>query len=158
MKLTITKKIECNKYSVIIKFKEFGSKTLTPEEEMQVINDYCPKFKLSDISFEGRYKTDDSNPNKIIATKDGSSGDAVSLQTSNKAIAINEDLECEYVFYSNDVKKNEIKTSLKDVDLVAKAKIQLFIDKFVEKLENTLAELGKKLDSDYEEETEVELG
>lgn len=152
MKLIVEKSIKCNRYSVIIKFKEFGSNILTPEDEQKLIDDFCPKFRLSDIIFEGKYKVENS---KIV--KDDGTGEDVTLTVPNKEIAINELLEFGYTIHSNQINASEIKTQLKTADLVCKAKIQLFVDKISDKIDIILTELAKTLDG-FEEIEEIEVG
>ena len=152
MKLAIDKFIQCNRYSVVIKFKEFGSTSLTPEEEQKLINDFCPKFKLSDVTFTDKYKLEDG---KII--KDSVGGEDITLTTPNKEIAINELLEVGYTIHISEVSDDELHATLNTKDLICKAKIQLFIDKLAEKISSILAELAKTLD-DFEKIEEIEVG
>lgn len=151
MKLLIEREIKCNRYSVVIKFKEYGSTTLTPEEEQKIIDDFCPKFKLSDITFEGKYNVSNK---KIIAD---TNGETVTLTLPNKEIAINENIEFGYTVHKNEINSNEIQTNLKNEDLVAKAKIQLFIDKVSEKIDTMLKEFGDTID-EFEEKEEIQVG
>ena len=152
MKLTVEKSIKCNRYSVVVKFKEFGSNILTPEDEQKLIDDFCPKFRLSDITFEDKYKVEN---NKII--KDDGTGEDVNLTVPNKEIAINELLEFGYTIHSDQISDSEIQTQLKTSDLVCKAKIQLFVDKVSDKIDTILTELAKALDG-FEETEEIEVG
>lgn len=154
MKLTITPKIVENRYSVIISFKEFGSKTLTSDMEEKIINDYAPKFKLSDLTFEGKYTVDEGT-GKVVADND--SGDDVTLSVPNKEVAINSDLELGYTVHSKEVSSSEIGTNLKNVDKVAQAKVQLFIDVVTDKINTVITSLTSNL-NDFEEEYDVELG
>ena len=154
MHLSIKKDIDCERYSVIIKFKEWGGKILTPEDEQKVIQDYCPKFKLSDLIFSGKYTVEDEN--KIVKKSDDF-GNVVTLNVSNKYIEINEDLEIYYSIHMDEVKATEKKGTLKTEDLVCKAKIQLFIDTIIKKINDIFTELSKKLDSEYEEEEIIEI-
>lgn len=154
MKLTVNPQIADNRYSVIVKFKEFGSTQLTAEMEQKLINDYCPSFKLSDLVFEGKYSFD-SDDKKVIA--DELSGDDVRLSLPNKEIKINEVLEVGYTIHKKEVADSEIGTSLTDADLVAQAKIQLFVDTIKNKVDKILLALGAKLNQ-FEEEYEIEVG
>lgn len=151
MKLLINREIKCNRYSVVIKFKEFGSTTLTPEEEQKIVDDFCPKFKLSDITFEGKYNVSNK---KIV---EDTNGETVTLTLPNKEIAINDAMEFGYTIHKNEINASEIQTNLKNEDLVAKAKIQLFIDKVSEKIDTMLKEFGETID-EFEDEEEIQVG
>lgn len=156
MKLTVTPQIVDNRYSVIIKFKDYGSTKLTSEMEQKIIDDYSPKFKLSDLTFEGNYildsdgravKADDSDDTKV----------AVKLTIPNKEVAINSDLELGYTVHTKEISSGEIKGVLVDADKVAQAKIQLFVDVITKEINTILTGYTPKL-NDFEEEYEVEVG
>lgn len=153
MRLNIKKTVECNKYEVLIKFEEFGSEKLTAEEEKELINDYCLKLKLSDITFEGKYKYDNK---KVVADSVG--GEDVTLTVINKTYPLNEELEIKYGISASDIKKDEIKTSLNTADLVCKAKVELFVDKIIEQITTLIESKITTFDTDYETETSVVIG
>ena len=152
MKLTVKPTIADNRYSVVIKYKEYGSTNLTPAEEAKIVDDYSPKFKLSDIVFTGKYNIAEGK-----AVADEASGEDVSITLPNKEIKISELLEVGYTVHINEITSEEVKTILKDKDLVAQAKCQLFIDKVTDKVNSVLTSLGEKL-NDFETEYEVEVG
>lgn len=64
MKLSIDKQINENVYSVNIKFGEYGSTTITAEEEKELLQDFAPCFYLRDVNFKGMYVYDKEN--KIV--------------------------------------------------------------------------------------------
>lgn len=154
MKLTVKPQIVDNRYSVIIKFKEFGSSALTPEMEQKLIDDYAPKFKLSDLTFIGLYSID-ATTNRVVA--DEINGQEVTLSLPNKEILVGTDLELGYTIHTKEISEKEIGAMLIDADYVAQAKIQLFVDIVKSKIDEMLLDLSKKL-NDFEEEIEVEVG
>lgn len=154
MKLTIKPEIVGNRYSVVIRFKEYGSTRLTKDMEEKLVDDYAPKFKLSDLTFEGKY-THNAVTGKI--SKDDDDGEEVKLTTPNREILISPDLELGYTIHSKEIADDEVGTFLADKDIVAQAKVQLFVDVVTEKIDNMLLALGKKL-NDFEEVTEIEVG
>lgn len=151
MKVSIDKNLKCNRYSVMIKFKEFGSTALTPEDEQKLIDDFCPMFRLSDLILSGKYKIENG---KIIADN---AGEDVTLSVPNREIAINELLEVGCTFHVDEISDKELKANLKTKDLMAKAKIQLFVDKVTGKIDEILKELAKSLDN-FEKTEEIEIG
>lgn len=152
MKLTVIPTIVDNRYSVIVKYKGYGSAVLTADTEEKIINDYSPKFKLSDITFAGKYDVLDG---EIIKAE--IDGEDISLTIPNREIKINDALEIGYTVHINEISDSEIKTKLKDKDMVAQAKCQLFIDSIVNKINVMLTSLGEKV-NDFEMEYEVEVG
>ena len=154
MKLTIKPEIVGNRYSVVIRFKEYGSARLTKDMEEKLVDDYAPSFKLSDLVFEGKYGVE-GGTNKVV--KDEDSGDEVTLTTPNREILISPDLEVGYTIHTKEIDLSEIGDQLVDKDLVAQAKVQLFIDTVTEKIDDMLLALGLKL-NDFEETTEIEVG
>lgn len=154
MKLIAQKDITNNKYSVIIKFKEYGSTTLTPEDEQKIIDDFSPKFKLSDITFTDKYKKDVNG--KYVADKEN--GVEISLVVPNKWVSIDNLMEFGCTFHKKDIDANECGDSeLTTVNDVAKAKIQLFIDKVTKHINEILKNLGETIDG-FEEDEEIEVG
>lgn len=156
MKLTVTPQIVDNRYSVIIKFKDYGSTKLTSEMEQKIINDYSPKFKLSDLTFEGNYILDSDG--RVVKAEDSDDTKvAVKLTIPNKEVAINSDLELGYTVHTKEIASGEIKGVLVDADKVAQAKIQLFVDVVTKEINTILTGYTPKL-NDFEEEYEVEVG
>lgn len=153
MKLLVTPSITDNRYSVIIKFKSFGSTTLTDEQEKKVIDDYSPSFKLSDLTFEGKYKADGS-PKKVVAD---SSGHSVTLSVPNKSIKIDDTIELGYTIHANEIAQSETGGTLTTVDLVAQAKTQLFVDVISKKIGDTIKNLSANLNK-FEEEYDLDVG
>lgn len=53
--------------SIKITVNEFGSRTLTPEEELEILDNYRPYIQYKDIDFTGSYKTEG---NKVVKATD----------------------------------------------------------------------------------------
>lgn len=154
MKLIAKPQIVDNRYSVIVKFKEYGSSKLTAEMEEKLIDDYAPTFKLSDLTFEGKYSVDSSSKMLI---KDDISGETVKLSLPNREIKLGKDLEVGYTVHVKEIAESEIGSVLVDKDKVAQAKVQLFIDVIKTKIDETINTLAENLNN-FEEEVEIEVG
>lgn len=150
MELTINKTIKSNKYGVEIVFSKFGSTTLTPEKEIELIESYSPQFNYGDIVFSGKYKVEQG---KIV--KDDTNGTDVKISVSNRLVKINDNLICSYQLSIDEVLESEKGNTLNTLDLVAKAKIQLFTDKIVDKIKNVLSTNASALDGWETTETVV---
>lgn len=152
MILNVIRNIECNNYSVLMSFSEYGTETLTPEDEQKLINDYCPKFKLSDIDFTGTYGLEGK---KVVSN---GSGETIKLSTANKSFLINNEFEIKYSISPDEIKEEEIQSTLNTKELICKAKIELFIDKVSEQIKKVINEKAEMLDLDYEEENKIIIG
>lgn len=141
MELTITKSIKKNKYSVEIAFSKLGSTTLTPEKEAELIESYAPEFNYGDITFTGKYKVEQG---KIV--KDDANGTDVKIAISNRTVKIDENLLCSYRLSIDEILTSEKTGTLNTMDLVAKAKVQLFIDKITDKIKTVLGAYATALD------------
>lgn len=88
MKLSINKTLENNIYGVKINFAEYGSPTMTTDEEKELIQDFAPMFNLKDVTFSGKYYYDEKDklvkqyiePKKEIDDKNLSKTD-IGIQT-----------------------------------------------------------------------------
>lgn len=156
MKLTVTPKIVDNRYSVVIAFKQFGSADLTSAMEEKIIDDYAPKFKLSDLTFERTYAFDEGS-GRVVPNDEEDTSTTVKLTTPNREVAINSDLELGYTVHIKEIADNELENTLDTKDKVAQAKVQLFVDVITSEINKTLKNLATRL-NDFEDEYDVDLG
>lgn len=149
MKLGYKGTLEDNVRKMAVYIKEWGSSSLTEEEEKSFIKDYSPKFEYKDLTFSGKYKID-SNGNVI---KDEADGELVTLNKVNKIILINEDMKCEFEIATKQIKDSDIegKTILNTKDKYAEAMCQLFADKVTDKIKEIISEIKAK-ENDFEDE------
>ncbi|MDP4146636.1 MAG: hypothetical protein Q8936_19530 [Bacillota bacterium] len=56
MKLQYDKQIESNKLTSIVMFKEYGTQSLTADQEKSYIKDYSPKIEYKDLVFKRYFK------------------------------------------------------------------------------------------------------
>nr|DAH73522.1 MAG TPA: hypothetical protein [Caudoviricetes sp.] len=129
-----------------------GSKTLTIEQEKELIADYNPILEYRNLDFKGYFKMD--NLDVIEATSD-SDGELVSLSLTNKIIKVDENFAVELSIATDSIKTGEVGSILNTKDKVAEAKILLF-SKVIEKaVKDTITALKAK-DNNFETEYESE--
>lgn len=148
MKLSINRNITSNKYSVDIVFQEYGSATLTADQERELVESYSPQFTYNEITFSGKYKVESG---KIV--KDDANGTDVQLTISNRNVLIDDSLKCSFKLSVEEIDTTEVKGTLNTADIVAKAKIQLFTDKIVDKIKTVLTTHASALDGWEGQET-----
>ena len=153
MKLGYKATLNDNIRKIIVYIKEWGSSDLTPEEEINFIKDYAPKFEYKSLTFTGKYALD-SNGNVV---KNDSTGEEVSLSIINKIINIKEDLnsieesKCYFEINTKHVKDSDIegKSILNTKDKYAEAMCQLFADKITDKIKSLVTDIKDK-ENDFE--------
>lgn len=152
MKLKFKNNLEDNVRSVKITVSSMGSKTLTIEQEKELIADYNPILEYRNLDFKGYFKMD--NLDVIEATSD-SDGELVSLSLTNKIIKVDENFAVELSIATDSIKTGEVGSILNTKDKVAEAKILLF-SKVIEKaVKDTITALKAK-DNNFETEYESE--
>lgn len=152
MKLKFKNNLEDNVRSVKITVSSMGSKTLTIEQEKELIADYNPILEYRNLDFKGYFKMD--NLDVIEATSD-SDGELVSLSLTNKIIKVDENFAVELSIATDSIKIGEVGSILNTKDKVAEAKILLF-SKVIEKaVKDTITALKAK-DNNFETEYESE--
>ena len=152
MKLKFKNNLEDNVRSVKITVSSMGSKTLTIEQEKELIADYNPILEYRYLDFKGYFKMD--NLDVIEATSD-SDGELVSLSLTNKIIKVDENFAVELSIATDSIKTGEVGSILNTKDKVAEAKILLF-SKVIEKaVKDTITALKAK-DNNFETEYESE--
>lgn len=157
MKLNINNKLEDNVYKIFISFKEYGSSTMSEEEEKELVNDYSPSFSLRDIDFSAHIKRDETGRLRIIEQIEGEEpdGDVVVISIINRDFKIDESFEIQYKVSVNDILDSELGEELNTKHLVAEAKAELFRSKVVEKIRTVLERVREKKTGFEREEVEV---
>lgn len=119
-----------------------GSSALTPEEEEAILNDFKPKIRYRDVTFEGYYKKDlDGN---IVKATDSNDGDKVTLNLIDKIVSIDKDLNEEFAIETKYVKDSELGNFLTSKDEVAEAKCWLFYNALCDAIKNKVISIKAK--------------
>lgn len=144
MKFTTTRNIDNNVFSVTIAYKEYGTVSLTAEEEKEILESYPVDLSYSDITFTGNY---------TLTGKEVTAGgtDSLTLSLSNKKVKIDETFSVTYRVDSNSIPKSSYSsnTNLNTAELAAQGYCKLFEDKVKEKLESLLTTARNKF-NDFE--------
>lgn len=153
MKILPQRSIENDVYSTVIKPLEWGTATVTNEEEIEMIKDTPQTLKYSDIDFTEKFKVVDGLP--VVSSDE----DAVEVkfELNNKKVALTEDFEVSLSVDANKIPESEIDdTVLTDKYLVAQAKVITFETKVLAQLKNLLDE-ARAHTNNFEDSTEVNL-
>ena len=153
MKILPLRSIENDVYSTFIKPLEWGTATVTSEEEIEMIKDTPQTLKYSDIDFTEKFKVVDGLP---VVSSDEDAVE-VKLELNNKKVALSEDFEVSLSVDANKISETEIDdVILTDKYLVAQAKVITFETKILAQLKNLLDEARAHINN-FEDTTEVNL-
>lgn len=152
MKLKFKNDLEDNVRSVKITVSSMGSKTLTIEQEKELIADYSPVLEYRNLDFKGYFKMDNLD---VVEATDDSDGELVSLSLTNKIVKVDENFAVELSIATDSIKTSEVGSILNTKDKVAEAKILLFSKVIEKEVKDTVTALKAK-DNNFETEYESE--
>ena len=154
MFLKITNDIEKNVFSTKITIDSFGTETLSPTEEADMLNDFPEKISFRSLSFKKNIVLEGNVP-KI---DDSGSGLLVSLPPlSNKEIILDENFEALYKIDTARISNLAVDGSvLTTKELVAQAYCLIFSTVICEAVERAMLSIRSKAPS-FAGETLVEV-
>lgn len=153
MKVLPERSIENDVYSVKIKPTEWGTATVTAEEELEMLKDTPQVLRYADIDFTEKFKVVDNLP-VVSADEDAVS---VSLDLNNKEFSLDENFEVSINIDANKVAAAEIDEEvLKDKYLVAQAKAITYETKVLSRIKVLLDEARAHINK-FEDTVEVNL-
>ncbi len=153
MKILPQRSIENDVYSVVIKPLEWGTATVSAEEELEMLKDTPQVLKYSDIDFTEKFKVVDGLP--VVSSDEGAV--TVKLDLNNKKIPLDENFEVSLSADANKVLASEIDDAvLTDKYLVAQAKVIAYETKVLAQIKKLLDEARAHV-NDFEDTTEVNL-
>lgn len=153
MKILPQRSIEKDVYSVNIKPLEWGTATVTAEEELEMLKDTPQTLKYSDIDFTEKFKVVDGLP---VVSSDEDAVE-VTLELNNKKFALDENFEVSISVDANKIPTEEIDdTVLTDKYLVAQAKVIAYETKVLAQIKKLLDEARAHVNS-FEDTVEVNL-
>lgn len=153
MKVLPERSIENDVYSVKIKPTEWGTATVTAEEELEMLKDTPQVLRYADIDFTEKFKVVDNLP-VVSADEDAVS---VSLDLNNKEFSLNENFEVSINIDANKVSAAEIdEVVLTDKYLVAQAKAITYETKVLARIKVLLDEARAHINK-FEDTVEVNL-
>lgn len=153
MKILPERSIENDVYSVTIKPTEWGTATVTAEEELEMLKDTPQVLRYADIDFTEKFKVVDNLP-VVSADEDAVS---VSLDLNNKEFPLDENFEVGINIDANKIAAAEIDEEvLKDKYLVAQAKAITYETKVLARIKVLLDEARAHINK-FEDTVEVNL-
>lgn len=153
MKILPQRSIEKDVYSVNIKPLEWGTATVTAEEELEMLKDTPQTLKYSDIDFTEKFKVVDGLP---VVSSDEDAVE-VTLELNNKKFVLDENFEVSISVDANKIPAEEIDDNvLTDKYLVAQAKVIAYETKVLAQIKKLLDEARAHVNS-FEDTVEVNL-
>lgn len=153
MKILPQRSIEKDVYSVNIKPLEWGTATVTAEEELEMLKDTPQTLKYSDIDFTEKFKVVDGLP---VVSSDEDAVE-VTLELNNKKFVLDENFEVSISVDANKISAEEIDdTVLTDKYLVAQAKVIAYETKVLAQIKKLLDEARAHVNT-FEDTVEVNL-
>lgn len=153
MKILPQRSIEKDVYSVNIKPLEWGTATVTAEEELEMLKDTPQTLKYSDIDFTEKFKVIDGLP---VVSSDEDAVE-VTLELNNKKFVLDENFEVSISVDANKIPAEEIDdTVLTDKYLVAQAKVITYETKVLAQIKKLLDEARAHVNT-FEDTVEVNL-
>ncbi len=144
MKFTTNRNVDKNVFSVTIAYKEYGTGTLTAEEEKEILESYPVDLIYNDITFEGKYTVQNK---EVVA----GGNDTVALTLNNKKVRVDDTFTVTYRIDANSIPSSALagKNDLNTAELLSQAYCKLFEDKVRERL-NTLLTAARNKFNDFE--------
>lgn len=153
MKILPERTIENDVYTTVIRPLEFGSTSVTAQDELEMLKNTPKTLAYVDINFKEKFKVVEGLP--VVSTED----DAVeiSLNLNNREFIIDENFETSLSIDANKIPSTEIDgTVFTDKYLVAQAKIITYETKVLARIKELLDEARGHVNT-FEETTEVNL-
>lgn len=154
MKILPVREIENNVFTTTLAPSEFGTSTVTSEDELAMLVDFPQTLRYADIDFVDTFKVVDGLP--VISAD----ADAVEIKIdnlTNKEFPINEDLNITLSIDANKIPVSEVDGTVFTTTLqVAQAKAILFETKVLARIKTLLDEARAHINT-FEETTEINL-
>lgn len=136
MRVQPIREILDNKYSTTIKSIEWGTSSVTADEELEMLKDTPQVLKYKDIDFTDTFVVNSGLP---AIDSSNPAGVTVHLDVYNKEIELTENFEIKIEIDANKIRPEQIdSTVLTDKYLVAQAQVILFETKVIAKIKELL--------------------
>lgn len=159
MKLKVSKKIEDNIITVNISVVELGTSTSIEQEEENMLLDFPRSVKYSSINFKANMKIDSTTGNPVVTDSEVDNETVISTEIKdviNKEYLINKDMEISFAIDVSKIPEAELNSVFTTVEMLGKARAELFATKIQEEIGKKLAEI-RALNTKFEGETEIVL-
>lgn len=153
MKILPERSIENNVYTTVIKPLEYGTATMTAEQELEMLKDTPQILKYADIDFTDKFVIE----NKIPKISSDGGAVEVSLNPNNKEFLLDENFEVSISIDANNIVDAEIDgTVFTCKHELAMAKVILYETKVIEQIKKLL-EVARSHVTTFEQTTEQTL-
>ena len=159
MKLKVSKKIEDNIITVDIGVVELGTATSIEQEEENMLLDFPRSVKYSSINFKANMKIDSTTGDPIVTDSEADDETVVPTEIKdviNKEYPINRDMGISFAIDVSKIPEAELNSVFTTVEMLGKARAELFATKIQEEIGKKLAEI-RALNTKFEGDTEVVL-
>lgn len=153
MKILPIRSIEDDTYTTIIRPSEWGTASVTAEDELAMLADTPQTLRYADIEFKGKFIVTDGLP--VIST-DASAVEVI-LDLNNKEFILDENFEVSISIDAKKILDSELdETVFTDKHVLAQAKVILFETKVVARVKELL-EIARSHVNSFEETIEQTL-
>lgn len=159
MKLKVSKTINENIITVNIGVVELGTANSVADEEENMLLDFPRSVRYSDINFKGNMKIDTVSGDPVVIDSEVEDKKVVSIEIKdviNKEYPINKDMEITFAIDVSKIPDAELDSVFTTVEMLGKARAELFATKIQEEIGKKLAEI-RALNTKFEGDIEVVL-
>lgn len=159
MKLKVSKTINENIITVNIGVVELGTANSVADEEENMLLDFPRSVRYSDINFKGNMKIDTVSGDPVVTDSEVEDKKVVSIEIKdviNKEYPINKDMEITFAIDVSKIPDAELDSVFTTVEMLGKARAELFATKIQEEIGKKLAEI-RALNTKFEGDIEVVL-
>lgn len=159
MKLKVSKNINENIITVNIGVIELGTSNSVADEEENMLLDFPRSIRYSDINFKGNMKIDTVSGDPVVTDSEVEDKKVVSIEIKdviNKEYPINKDMEISFAIDVSKIPEAELDSVFTTVEMLGKARAELFATKIQEEIGKKLAEI-RALNTKFEGDTEIVL-
>lgn len=153
MKILPVRSIENDTYTTVIKPSEFGTASVTAENELAMLADTPQLLRYADIEFKDKFIVSDGLP--VVSTE--TNAVEVSLDLNNKEFMLDENFEVSISIDAKKILDSELDgTVFTDKHVLAQAKVILFETKVIARIKELLETARSHVNS-FEETIEQTL-
>lgn len=153
MKILPIRSIENDTYTTVIKPSEFGTASVTAENELAMLADTPQMLRYADIEFKDKFIVSDGLP--VVSTE--ANAVEVNLDLNNKEFMLDENFEVSLSIDAKKILDSELDgTVFTDKHVLAQAKTILFETKVIARIKELL-EIARSHVNSFEETIEQTL-
>lgn len=153
MKILPIRSIESDTYTTVVKPSEFGTASVTAENELEMLSDTPQLLRYADIEFKDKFIVSDGLP--VVSTE--ANAVEVNLDLNNKEFMLDENFEVSLSIDAKKILDSEIDgTIFTDKHVLAQAKVILFETKVIARVKELL-EIARSHINSFEETIEQTL-